>query len=136
MACETNLSKLHKVQNFFIRIAQHRVPYLQHKSNVDILNSLHLRNIDTRTKLNDLKFLYKIMQGTLRTNDLLPLFNLRVPRQNSRSQHHFYLSKPRLCLVQRSLVYRLSQFYNTLPLPPDFCSSKSKFLKACYMNLE
>jgi len=65
MACETNLSKLYTVQNFFLCIVQHRIPNLQHNSNADILISLDLKNIDTRRKLNDLKFLYKIMQGTL-----------------------------------------------------------------------
>jgi len=55
MACETNLSKLHKVQNFFILIVQHRVPNLQHKSNVDILNSFDLKNVDTRKKTKLLK---------------------------------------------------------------------------------
>ena len=135
MASDTNLKKTDKVLSFFLRILKSRTPELTKLPNQDILVRLQMKNLSARRKLNDLKFLYSIINGNYRTNDLLPQFYIRVPRLTSRYQNFFYLKTPRLTMQRKSFIWRLPEAYHSLTEPPDFCLPKHLFVKKCLRQI-
>ena len=120
MACDSNIKRTNKVVNFFIRIVKHRCPALAKFSKHEILSTLQIHDPSLSPQVSDPTFLFRIMNGQLFTNELLPHLHIRIPRTNSNCNNFFYTKASRLSLEQRSFLYRLQTRHNTLNDPPGF----------------
>ena len=130
MATSTNLKRIDSVLHFFLAIVRHRVPSLRSLSKSSLLNFLKIQTPSRRRSFSDLKFLYKIVNGSIRNEQLLSELSLRVPTRSTRSSHLFYTDTPRLSLIQRSLFFRLSTLYNSHSPQFDIFGPQSSFLAA------
>ena len=113
-ACPTTLNLLNRPVNFFLSVARHRIPTLRFYSRDAILSSLRISNITSRRVLLDLMFLHRIFSGSLRSNEILPLFRFHVPPRPLRNNSLLHIPRFRLSISQRSLFYRIPSLFNSM----------------------
>jgi len=115
MACPTHLTKLESIINFFVAIVRARVPELRAFSNRDLMKILNIKSPRAQCNICVLLLLHKIVKGNIQCKALLSQINFRVPIRRTRNESLFYVNKPRINLVQRSLINRITTKYNCLP---------------------
>ena len=130
MACPTQLNRLNSVVNFFAAIVRQRVPELRRIDNIGILNKLCIATPHNRHKTSDMMFLHKVATGKISCPILLSQLSFRVPARTTRNTSLFYVAKPRLNLIKRSLASRIQSQYNALSNEFDLFSSERLFRSA------
>jgi len=70
--------------------------------------------LQLRRQLYSMKFLYKLLRGTIDSPYLLSKININVPSRTSRNRDLFVLAKMRTDALQNSPLQKMMSLYNKL----------------------
>lgn len=79
-----------------------------------LLATFSLHSLDLRRKLSSIRFLYLLCHNKIECSFLLSLLDFHVPRQASRYDKLFHLSRPRSNIRYKSPIYIMSSNFNNI----------------------
>lgn len=79
----------------------------------DLLDNFQMVSLENRRAIDDMKFLYKVVNAIIDNSYFLSLLNFHVPRVNSRANLTFKNKKVRTTSHNNSPLYRLCNKYNS-----------------------
>ncbi|KAG8319367.1 hypothetical protein J6590_093075 [Homalodisca vitripennis] len=122
---------IERVQRRFLRLAEVRLGFRYLDVPVQEISSyLNLPSLETRHSIQDVLFLYKLVNGIIDCLDLLQKINFQIPT-GTRSRVLFARTSVTTSYAANSPVIRMQRFGCLLPEHTDFfCASLASFKRA------
>lgn len=104
---------IEKVQNKFLRYCAYKMQYTIEDHNYsNIMKELNLQSLKTRRTINDLCFIYKLLNGSINSPELLELITFNIPKKNFRNHNLFFIALHSSNYGQHSPIDRTLRIIN------------------------
>jgi hypothetical protein len=108
-----HISNIERIQRKFLRFINFKLGIPRSELNYDhILSILNIGTLENRRIINDLIFLYKIVNNLFDSPDLVQNIMFRVPTRFTRSQESFYIENHSSNYIRHTVVPRLHYMGN------------------------
>ncbi|XP_022162460.1 uncharacterized protein LOC111028218 [Myzus persicae] len=131
----TQIQCIENVQNRFLRFMSYKCNIIRvpHSSYQPLLNTFNIQSLANRRKVNDLLFLFKLLNGFFYCPELLSFLNFSVPQVRTRSSiiTTFYINNHKTNYALSAPINRMMaiandeqiDFFNFCPNSVDFFNS-------------
>ena len=113
-----NIENIEKIQNKFLRYIVYKGTglYPRNDSGAQLILNTGISTLESRRKLLDLLFLYKLLHSAIDSTDLVSRISLQVPSLSTRPGNSglFHLNRPRKNILNLSPIWRMCYLYNSI----------------------
>lgn len=126
---ECHIKRLESVQHKFLKHLSYRNNFvITDHDYTEAQSRFNILSLENRRKMNDMSFLYKVLNGIFLAPSILQFISLKVPERRLRSRETFAISFRRLNVTRNSPVCRfLTTFNNEFGDTDPFFTSLSQF---------
>jgi len=134
---QNHIKELENIQRKFLKYLCYKCDGVYPEigfSHERLLERFSLKTLDERRKSADIQFLFKLINGSIDSPEILQLLDIQVPRSSARNPQTFYLTRPRTNINKFSPLRRACNLYNTVQNQCDVFSCSLAVMKKVHFN--